>query len=68
MNRLEAAITIILAIIIIATSMYVISVVPWFDLNPDPYPCPEGTRPVVTVWNEGTPTERTDWMCVQGEE
>ena len=64
MNRLEAAITIALAIIIIAASVYVISTVPWFDLNP----CPAGQYQVVTVWNEGAPTERTDKMCVQGDE
>ena len=64
MNRLEAAITIALAIIIIAASVYVISTVPWFDLNP----CPAGTEHIVTVWNEGTPTERTDKMCIEAEQ
>ena len=64
MNRLEAAITIALAIIIIAASVYVISTVPWFDLNP----CPAGTEQIVTVRNEGTPTERTDKMCIEAEQ
>ena len=64
MNTFEKVITIILAIIIISVSVYVISTVPWFGLNP----CPAGQYQVVTVWNEGTPTERTDKMCVQGDE
>ena len=64
MNRLEAAITIVLAIIVIAASIYVISTVKWFDLNP----CPAGQYQVVTVWNEGTPTERTDTMCIEAEQ
>jgi hypothetical protein len=63
MNRLETAITITLAIIVIAASIYVISAAPWFDLNP----CPAGQYQVVTVWNEGTPTERTDRMCIEAE-
>lgn len=63
MNKLEKIITIILAIIVIAASVYVISTVPWFDLTP----CPAGTEQIITVWNEGTPTERTDRMCVQGD-
>lgn len=63
MNKIETAITIILAIIVIAASIYVINSVKWFDLNP----CPAGTQQVVTVWNEGTPTERTDKMCVKGD-
>ena len=64
MNTFEKVITITLAIIIIAASAYVISTVSWFDLNP----CPAGQYQVVTVWNEGAPTERTDKMCVQGDE
>ncbi len=63
MSRIEKVITIILAIIVIAASIYVISTVSWFDLTP----CPAGTQQIVTVWSEGTPTERTDTMCVQGE-
>lgn len=63
MSKLETAITIILTIIVIAASIYVISTVSWFDLNP----CPAGQYQIVTVWNEGTPTERTDTMCVQGD-
>lgn len=63
MNKIKKAITIILAIIVIAASVYVILTVKWFDLNP----CPAGQYQVVTVWNEGTPTERTDTMCVQGD-
>ncbi len=64
MNKTEKAITIILTIIVIAASIYVINSVKWFDLNP----CPAGQYQVVTVWNEDTPTERTDKMCVQGGE
>lgn len=64
MNTFEKVITIILAIIIIAASAYVISTVSWFDLNP----CPSGTEQIVTVWNEGTPAERTDTMCVEAEQ
>ena len=63
MNRIEKVITIILTIIVIAASIYVINSAKWFDLNP----CPAGQYQVVTVWNEGTPTERTDKMCVQGD-
>ena len=63
MSKLETAITIILTIIVIAASIYVINSVKWFDLNP----CPAGQYQIVTVWNEGTPTERTDKMCVQGD-
>lgn len=63
MNKIETAITIMLAIIVIAASIYVINSVKWFDLNP----CPAGQYQVATVWNEGTPTERTDTMCVQGD-
>lgn len=58
MNKIET----VLAIIVVAASVYVISTVSWFDLNP----CPAGQYQVVTVWNEGTPTERTDKICVQG--
>ena len=63
MNKIEKVITITLVIIVIAASIYIINSVKWFDLNP----CPAGQYQVVTVWNEGTPTERTDKMCVKGD-
>lgn len=65
MNTFEKVITIILAIVIIAASVYVISTVPWFDLNP----CPAGTEKIVTVWvDQDTHTARTDKMCIEAEQ
>lgn len=61
MNKIEKVITIILAIIVIAAAVYVVNTVKWFDLNS----CPAGQQQIVTVWNEGTPTERTDKMCIE---
>lgn len=61
---MEKVISIFLAVVVVIVCAYFIATSSWFDLNP----CPEGTRVVETVWNAGTPNERTDRMCVEGEE
>lgn len=60
MNRIEKAITVILAIVVIAASFYVVSTSAWFDLDG----CPNGSHPIVTTWTSNTGEVSVSKICV----
>lgn len=56
---------IVLALVVMAVCIYIISTSSWFELKPQ---CPEGTRLIETVWTSNTGSQRTDSICVEGEQ